>query len=237
MFIGAFPGATNTNRSSQPLLFHSIDSSNASHIGFISLNYLGNIVFNPCNTLGTTCGILESTKQHQFDAGVLMMPVTASGSASPSQPINMRTWTGTTTCTPYFDSFDVAGSAVEFLFLPGSCADPVMLQSDYLEMRDVVNAPLLITNGNGKIMAGSPSAIETPVRAGTWSITSSTSTTVTFTTAMSIAPHGCMVSPTASSAATGQPYATGFTATGFTVNIPTSGTISGTYQCVLNNAY
>lgn len=88
------------------------------------------------------------------------------------------------------------------------------------------------TNGN----ITDQSCPSTPIRAGTWSISSATSVAVTFSPAMSAAPTSCTVNPSASSATTGQPYATGFTTTGFTVNVPTSGSLSGTYQCVINNS-
>lgn len=75
-----------------------------------------------------------------------------------------------------------------------------------------------------------------PIRAGSWSISSSTSVAVTFSPAMSVAPSSCAVTPSASSAMTGTPFATALAATGFTVNVPTSGTLAGTYQCVVNNS-
>ena len=75
-----------------------------------------------------------------------------------------------------------------------------------------------------------------PVRAGAWSISSSTSATITFGTAMGSTPTSCSVTPTASAAPTGTPFATSLATTGFTVNVPVSGTLAGTYQCVINNA-
>jgi hypothetical protein len=75
------------------------------------------------------------------------------------------------------------------------------------------------------------------LRAGSWSISSGTSATVTFGTAMAAAPTSCGLTPSASTASTGTPFATSLATTGFTVNVPTSGTISGTYQCVITNSY
>jgi len=75
-----------------------------------------------------------------------------------------------------------------------------------------------------------------PVRAGTWSISAATSAAVIFATPMSAAPTSCSVPPSASSAATGQPFPTSPLTTGFTVNVPVSGTIAGTYSCTSNNA-
>jgi lysophospholipase L1-like esterase len=75
-----------------------------------------------------------------------------------------------------------------------------------------------------------------PTRAGTVTISSSTTAAVTFTTAMTVAPTSCTLNPSASSAATGQPFATAFTTAGFTANVPISGTLGMTYQCVVNNA-
>lgn len=80
------------------------------------------------------------------------------------------------------------------------------------------------------------SSVLSSIRAGTWTITSSTSASVTFSPAMGAAPASCAVNPSGSSATTGQPFATGLSTTGFTVNVPTSGSISGTYQCVANNS-
>jgi hypothetical protein len=74
------------------------------------------------------------------------------------------------------------------------------------------------------------------IRAGTATISASTTATVTFTTALSVAPTSCALNPSASSATTGQPFATAFTTTGFTANVPVSGTLAMTYQCVVNNA-
>ena len=79
-------------------------------------------------------------------------------------------------------------------------------------------------------------SVLSPVRAGTWSISSTTSVAVTFSPAMSVTPTSCSAMPTASSATTGQPFPTALATTGFTVNVPISGTISGTYQCVVNNS-
>jgi hypothetical protein len=74
------------------------------------------------------------------------------------------------------------------------------------------------------------------IRAGTWSISATTSVAVTFATAMGVTPTNCSVTPSASTATTGQPFATALATTGFTVNVPTSGTIAGTYSCDVNNA-
>jgi hypothetical protein len=75
-----------------------------------------------------------------------------------------------------------------------------------------------------------------PVRAGAWSISAATSAAVTFATAMGSTPSSCAVTPGASAATTGTPFVTSLATTGFTVNVPTSGSLSGTYQCVINNA-
>ena len=77
------------------------------------------------------------------------------------------------------------------------------------------------------------------IRAGTWTISSSTSSPVTFSLPMSVAPTNCSVNPGSPSTSTGQPYAdpTTFTITGFTVYVPTSGTLAGTYSCSVNNSY
>lgn len=74
-----------------------------------------------------------------------------------------------------------------------------------------------------------------PMRAGTWSITGGKSSMVKFTSAMSNPPSSCSVTPSASAATTGIPFATSLSTTGFTVNVPNVGALSGTYQCVLNN--
>jgi len=95
-------------------------------------------------------------------------------------------------------------------------------------------AGYLYQNGSGTYSWASPSAI--PIRSGTWSISAATSIPVTFSPVMSVTPTSCSVMPTASSATTGQPFPTTLATTGFTVNVPTSGTIAGTYQCVVNNA-
>jgi hypothetical protein len=79
-------------------------------------------------------------------------------------------------------------------------------------------------------------SVLSPVRAGTWSISSATSVAVTFLPAMSVTPTSCSAVPAASSATTGQPFPTALATTGFTVNVPISGTIAGTYQCVVNNS-
>ena len=93
--------------------------------------------------------------------------------------------------------------------------------------------------GSGSITATATVTYETlqvpSIRAGTWSISSSASIGVTFRTAMNIAPTSCAVSPSASAATTGTPFATSLATTGFTVNLPISGTLAGTYQCVVDN--
>jgi hypothetical protein len=43
------------------------------------------------------------------------------------------------------------------------------------------------------------------------------------------------VTPSASAATTGTPFATSLSTTGFTVNVPTSGSLAGTYLCAINN--
>jgi hypothetical protein len=73
-------------------------------------------------------------------------------------------------------------------------------------------------------------------RAGAWSISAATSVAVTFATAMSGTPASCAVTSTADPTAVGAIWYSGASTTGITVNVHTSGTISGTYQCVLNNA-
>ena len=86
--------------------------------------------------------------------------------------------------------------------------------------------------------AGAWTAVPTtPIRAGNWTISASTTVAVTFSTAMGSTPSSCSVTPSASSATTGQPFATSLSTTGFTVNVPTSGTLSGTYLCAINNAF
>lgn len=89
---------------------------------------------------------------------------------------------------------------------------------------------------DGSVTDGGASLVLPPIRAGSWSIASSTTVAVTFATAMSATPTSCTATPSASSATTGQPFATVLATTGFTVNVPNSGTLSGTYQCVINNA-
>jgi hypothetical protein len=74
------------------------------------------------------------------------------------------------------------------------------------------------------------------IRAGTWTISSATSVIVTFATAMSATPTTCTPTPTSSSATTGQPFPSSTSTTGFTVNVPVSGTISGTYLCAVNGS-
>ena len=73
------------------------------------------------------------------------------------------------------------------------------------------------------------------IRAGSWTISSATSIAITFATAMASTPNSCSVTPTASTASTGQPYFTSPSSTGITINIPTSGSLSGTYSCEFNN--
>jgi hypothetical protein len=68
-------------------------------------------------------------------------------------------------------------------------------------------------------------------RAGTWTITSSTTATVYFPVYLNTTPTQCTVTPTSSTATTGAPFVTGASLIGFTVNVPTSGTLSGTYYC------
>jgi hypothetical protein len=70
------------------------------------------------------------------------------------------------------------------------------------------------------------------MRAGTWSIASATSAPVTFSPAFNSAPVSCSVTPTADPTAVGALWYTSLTTSGMTVNVHTSGTISGTYQCV-----
>jgi len=95
---------------------------------------------------------------------------------------------------------------------------------------------ILTSDAAGNYYVQSPVNALPSIRAGTWSISSSTSVAVTFATGFSSAPTSCSVMPTASSATTGQPYPTTLATTGFTVNVPISGTLAGTYQCEVNNA-
>ena len=74
------------------------------------------------------------------------------------------------------------------------------------------------------------------IRAGTWSISAATTVAVTFATPMLSTPDSCSATPSASAATTGTPFATALSTTGFTVNVPTSGTLAGTYLCGKNNA-
>ncbi len=62
-------------------------------------------------------------------------------------------------------------------------------------------------------------------------ITSSTTAAVTFAVPMSTTPTQCTVTPTGSTTTTGAPFVTSPSQSGFTVNVPTSGTLSGTYYC------
>lgn len=75
------------------------------------------------------------------------------------------------------------------------------------------------------------------IRAGTWSISAGTGVTATFSTPMVGSPDSCSVTPSSSAATTGTPFVSGRSSTAVVVNIPTSGTISGTYMCVQNNTY
>jgi hypothetical protein len=72
------------------------------------------------------------------------------------------------------------------------------------------------------------------VRAGSWSISSATSVPVTFSPAFNVTPTSCAVTPTADPTAVGAIWYTSLTTSGFTVNVHTSGTIAGTYQCLVN---
>lgn len=76
-----------------------------------------------------------------------------------------------------------------------------------------------------------------PVRAGAWSVSASVSAPVTFSPVMLATPTSCAVTPSASPSTTGSPYATSLSTTGFTVNLPTSGTLAGTYLCAITNTY
>jgi hypothetical protein len=91
---------------------------------------------------------------------------------------------------------------------------------------------------NGAVAYGIPLIIPVavPVRAGTWSISASTTAAVTFATAMTAAPTSCSLTPSANAATTGTPFATLLATTGFVVNVPISGTLTGTYACSVNNA-
>lgn len=83
-------------------------------------------------------------------------------------------------------------------------------------------------------------AAVTPIRAGSWTITNpNVLQAVTFATAMGSTPSSCTVSPSGSTAATGTPYVTNTSTTGFTVHVDTTptSTLTGTYQCVINNAH
>jgi len=72
------------------------------------------------------------------------------------------------------------------------------------------------------------------IRAGAWSISAGTTVAVTFGTAMSATPASCQLTTSASTATTGAPFASSLATTGFTVNVPVSGTIAGTYLCTVN---
>jgi hypothetical protein len=77
------------------------------------------------------------------------------------------------------------------------------------------------------------------VRAGTVTITNpATTAAIIFSTAMIATPTSCSLTPSASAAVAGIPFATALSTTGFTANVPVTPTASlaMTYQCVINNA-
>ena len=73
-------------------------------------------------------------------------------------------------------------------------------------------------------------------RAGSVTISASTTQAVTFSTPLPHVPTTCQLTPTSSAATTGSPFATSLSATGFTANVPVSGTLTSTYLCAINNA-
>jgi hypothetical protein len=237
LVAGVSPGGG--AQTSQPVYFQSSDGTNT-HAGQIALSPGGNLNLYPCNVTGTSCGSIVSITSHRFNAGA---EITASGTATGSanymsNPLYLDAsyWNGTgaVTCNPYMQSaYGTGYSRIILQKNSASCPLPFQLQVlGTLLISGTPSAKALATDASGNVIAATLPAI----RAGTWTISASTSAAVTFATAMSIAPASCAVNPTASSAATGQPYATSFTAAGFAVNVPVSGTISGTYQCVADNA-
>lgn len=87
--------------------------------------------------------------------------------------------------------------------------------------------------------AASFSSVQAPgmaIRSGSWSISAGTSTAVTFSPAFTTTPTSCAVTPTGDPTAVGAIWYSGLSTTGMTVNVHTSGTIGGTYQCDVSNA-
>jgi hypothetical protein len=97
-----------------------------------------------------------------------------------------------------------------------------------------VTGPITITIPNTSFTLGAP----VPVRAGSWTIAAgNTTVAVTFATPLSGTPNYCLATPTGDSTTPGAPWASSLATTGFTVNVHTTGGLSGTYACGFNNAF
>jgi hypothetical protein len=155
-------------------------------------------------------------------------PVTA---GSRSLGYSARPWTDVTIGPSASLSFHFDTSALTSLTravkIPDvAVSNPVVPQASATAGQFVTN---ISNDGVQHLAAGGA------IRAGTWSISAATTVAVTFATAFGATPTSCQVTPSASAATTGVPFATALSTTGFTVNVPTSGTLSGTYLCAINN--
>lgn len=79
-------------------------------------------------------------------------------------------------------------------------------------------------------------AQNTVVRAGSVTITGSTTAAATFSPSMTATPDSCVLQPTTDPTAVGGYWPTALATTGFTANVHTSGTITLAYTCVKNNS-
>jgi hypothetical protein len=176
--------------------------------------------------------------------------MTIAAAASNVQSYNVYRGTGSgnflcsslTNISPYVSSFTDTGGACTGAAVPTTNTSvPPIVQTNANGTTTTTVSPSAATSN---IVVTQPSQAGTlavtsqipGVRSGSWSISSATSVAVTFSTAMTATPNSCQLTPSASSATTGTPFATGMSTTGFTVNVPTSGSLTGTYTCTINNA-
>lgn len=160
--------------------------------------------------------------------GTVTQVGTATVSCNPSTytpvviPVNLSSFTGST-----FRYRWSAGSSTG-IFQDGGL---------FIQVIPPASSPFasVYSGSNGFIAPGWLTPGSAGIRSGTWTITSATSVGVTFGTPMSAAPNSCVVISSTDPTTVGAIWPTALTTAGFTVNIHTSGTISGTFTCTNTN--
>jgi hypothetical protein len=185
-----------------------------------------------CSTTNTTLPALDQWSFLQLNNGTANTKIVPGANVG-QITLNLPAVTGTLALNTNFVASG-ASHAAGLVPDPGATAGTTKYLREDATWQTLSAASLSNgTTGSGAIVLAS---LLTPVRAGTWSIASGTTVAVTFSPAMSSTPSSCSVMASSDPTTAGAIWPTTLSTTGFTVNIHTAVTISGTYQCVLNNA-